>query len=54
MHVRVAQVLLLGKGGRTVCMGALRGALGYFANCGFECPEKVRVWLGVSRLRVLY
>jgi ABC-type multidrug transport system ATPase subunit len=32
-------VLLLGKGGRTVYLGPTNCALGYFEDLGFECPE---------------
>jgi hypothetical protein len=34
-------VLLLGKGGRTVFMGPTADALGYFEQLGFKCPQYV-------------
>lgn len=32
-------VLLLGKGGRTVYLGPTSKALGYFTDLGFEIPQ---------------
>jgi hypothetical protein len=32
-------VLLLGKGGRTVYLGPTNKALSYFEELGFQCPE---------------
>jgi ABC-type multidrug transport system ATPase subunit len=34
-------VLLLGKGGRTVYLGASSEALTYFTRIGFECPDRM-------------
>lgn len=34
-------VLLLGKGGRTVYLGPSSGALAYFERLGFQCPPLV-------------
>jgi len=34
-------VLLLGKGGRTVYLGESKKALGYFESLGFKCPPLV-------------
>jgi len=34
-------VLLLGKGGRTVYIGPTKGVLPYFESLGFKCPEHV-------------
>lgn len=34
-------VLLLGKGGRTVYLGPSEKALDYFSSIGFECPQRV-------------
>ncbi len=33
-------LLLLGKGGRTIYFGPTRDAFGYFTALGFECPDK--------------
>jgi ABC-type multidrug transport system ATPase subunit len=33
-------VLLLGKGGRTVYLGASQDAVGYFDHIGFQCPAR--------------
>jgi len=37
----MGDVLLLGKGGRTVYLGPSKAALGYFEGLGFVCPPRV-------------
>lgn len=51
-------VLLLGKGGRTVYLGPTRDALGYFDRLGFKCPlhvnpADVRSHVFVQHTRIL-
>lgn len=36
-----SHLLLLGQGGRTVYLGPVQDAVGYFESLGFKCPERV-------------